>query len=1185
MHRLSAPLIVTLVLAAPLAFGQARPPAKDQSLGRKDTKALDTSLAGDITRKADAVSAAPALEYDTFRLGVELQVADKRHEQIESLKKIMAYSNDPKEAPTLLFQLGELYWEESKYFFFEANRQDDAFIKAMNANDAAGQKRAKAEKDRLLGEQKKFVALALEQYKEIVQRHRDFEKSDQVLYFLGQLLMESGEEQAALKSFQRLISQHPKSKFLPEAYVAFGEYYFNNSKGRQDWLQKALAAYERAAAYPENQGYGYAIYKQGWCYFNLGDYAKAKDRFKTVVLFGQLGGAASVEKDGDKRKSSLVREARSDFVRAYSRDGDVMAAKREFGALAGSDDDARFEMTKRLANFYYSDGKDREAAITFHALIQERPLSPEAPGFQGKIVDCVLRAGDKKRTVVQTRRLVELLVQIESSGVIKTDKDKKEMAEARELAERTLSNLAVNWHQEGRKTRDDETFGYAAEIYKDYLSLFSDSPKAYDLRFFWAELLNDNLNKYDRAAIEYDAVALQDIDKAEGRKKDADGKAMKPGKYFEPATYNAILAWDQVVTAQREAGKLKVERSKDGKPAEIKPPMSDLIAASERYVKYIEKGEKRVEVLYRIARTYYDYDHLDEAIRRFNEITDNYPDYKFENGDLAGELAANLVLDSYNLREDYENVQASAIRFYGNPKLARGKFKKDLEAVIEQSSFKLVNQMEARKEWARAGQAYLDFVEKFPESSIAEQALYNASLDFFKAKMLDRAVEVRKNLIRNYPSSKYVPDAVYDNAEALATVGDFEAAVGYYDLYVRGYERAGQKQPAKRTARKGRKAAPVAAASGDQKWDEEKAQNALINAGVMREGLGQFAQARKAREHYLELWPKAKDAEAVFLSIGELYEAQGLHSRALKHYEVYQKDYGRSPQALLTGEARIHRLFSQALNRPRDASRILNRVVEYNKTLGRTARSRLTGEALDMIGMASMHENEAEVWRPYTGIRLRWGRGSALVSAFRNAMDEKIRSRKIVERAYTKTVALGAPGPAICALTRIGDAAMQLYDGLVDAPPPPGLEEAVQFEVKAQLAQEALPVAEQAADAYALALTKSREIEVNNDCSKQALEKLRELRPAQYPTMVEVVAPMGGGKLDGALVRSAMLAEIQPLPDAPVAPVGKTPAEAPNKGADANRGAVAPAAGKQPASGGTAGGSSDPFSDEPEDVL
>lgn len=1185
MQRLFASLVVTIVLSAPVAQAQNRAQARDSALAPKSTEALDTSLAGDLTRDSEELGSAPALEYDTFRLGVELQVADKRHAQIDSLQKIISYSSDEKEKPNLLFRLGELYWEESRHFFFEANRKDDDAIRAQNAGDQAGVRRAEAEKKRLLGEQKRHIGLALDQYREIVQRYRDFERSDEVLFFLGNLMMEQGEQQAALKMYQRLITNHPKSNFIADAYLAFGEYYFNNSDGRPDWLKRALAAYERAAAFPENQSYGYAIYKQGWTHFNLGDYAKAKDRFKTVVLFAQLGGDAAVEQSGNaaRGRSSLVREARADFVRAYSRLGDVMGARNEFAPLA-QDDDQRFQMMKRLADHYYADGKDREAAITYHALIQERPLSPEAPGFQGRIVDCVLRAGDKRRTVVQTRTLVKLLVDIESSGVIRTDADKKAMSEARDLAERTLSNLAVNWHQEGRKTRDDETFAHANEIYKDYLALFSDSPKAYDLRFFWAELLSDNLQQYERAAVEYDAVTLQDIDRIEGRKKDSDGNPLPPGKYLANAAYNAVLSWDTVVTRLKESGQLKIERNGDAK-SEIKAPLTELLASSERYVKYVPEGSKKVEILYKIAFIYYDHNHLDEAIERFKFIAQTYPEYEFDDGERAAVLSANLVLDAYNIKEDYENVNAWALTFYNDPKLARGAFRQELEQVIEQSAFKLVNQMEARKEWAKAAQAYLDFVEKFPKSSIAEQALNNAALDFYKAKMLDRAVEVRRHLIRNYPASKYVPDAVYDNAEALATVGDFDAAAEFYELYVRGYERANARPaPARRAARGRRAAAPAPAPRSEQVWAEERAQHALINAGVVREGLGQHAAARRAREKYLELWPRAADAKEVFLSIGEIYEAQGAYSRALKHYEDFQREYGRTPQDLLTGESRILRLYTDHLNRPRDVRRILGRVVEYNKQLGRTARSRLTGEALDVLARASLHENE-EVWRNYSGIRMRWGRGNQMVTAFRDGMQEKIRSRDLVERAYTRTVELGAPGPAICALTRIGDASEQLFNALVDAPPPPGLPEEAQFQVQAQLGEWAMPVAEKAAEAYALALSKARELEVNNDCTKQALAKLRLHRPMDYPTLAEVSAPMSSVAQVAALVTGGMLNEIQPLPDSAAA-IAAARATAPIDGA-AIRGQAQDAE-ETPSrreSRSTVPRSADPFADEPEDVL
>ena len=82
------------------------------------------------------------------------------------------------------------------------------------------------------------------------------------------------------------------------------------------------------------------------------------------------------------------------------------------------------------------------------------------------------------------RRLVRIMQDVEKGGVVRDDKDKKALVEARELSERTLSNLAVNWHNEAKKTRDDATFGFADIVYGDYLTLFPDNPKAYDLRFF-----------------------------------------------------------------------------------------------------------------------------------------------------------------------------------------------------------------------------------------------------------------------------------------------------------------------------------------------------------------------------------------------------------------------------------------------------------------------------------------------------------------------------------------------------------------------------------------------------------------------------------------------------------------------------------------------------------------------------
>ena len=78
--------------------------------------------------------------------------------------------------------------------------------------------------------------LAVNQYTQIVQKYRDYPRTDEVLFFLAHNLMDLNEEKKALIAYGKLVKDYPKSRFVPDAYLAFGEYYFNNSKGRRDWL-------------------------------------------------------------------------------------------------------------------------------------------------------------------------------------------------------------------------------------------------------------------------------------------------------------------------------------------------------------------------------------------------------------------------------------------------------------------------------------------------------------------------------------------------------------------------------------------------------------------------------------------------------------------------------------------------------------------------------------------------------------------------------------------------------------------------------------------------------------------------------------------------------------------------------------------------------------------------------------
>lgn len=1119
-----------------------RKTAKDTDLKKESAGGPAKDLAGSIERKkTETGKAAPALQYDQFRLGVEIQVASKRRDQIRDLEKIIELNGgkDKKEMPQLLFRLGELYWEESQYFFFEANRKDDEYINAMNAGDEAGKERAKAAKEELLNKQKENAKIATDKYAEIVQKYKDFERTDEVLYFLGKNLMDMGDEKKSLVAYKRLIEKYPKSKYLPDAHLAFGEYYFNNSKAKRDVLEKALASYKQAAQFPDSHVYGFALYKQGWCYFNLTEYEKAMDQFKAVILLADIIGEKDVTGDeGGKKKNpraGLVKEARNDYVRSYARilTGTPSDGKDRFSKLAKNPDDLRL-MMKQLALLYYEDGKDKEAALAFNMLINERPSSPEAPGFQSKVIDCVLRAGNKQMTVQQVRRLVKIMDDVMKANPNPQGKDKTALDEARELSERILSNLAVNWHNECRKTRDEDCYKFANDVYGDYLTLFPENPKAYDLRFFWAELLNDNLNKYEQSAAEYTKVMLADVEKME--KKDDKGQPGKPGKWMLNAAFNSILANEEVVKIAQQSGKLKPPDIKDpNKAAEIGPEKKALLDACERYIKYVPNGEKKVEIAYKAARIYYEYNHLEEAVKRFTDITLNYADHKFEDGSKPCVITGNLVIDAFNLRGDTKSMNEYSRKF-ANEKCAQQNpdFKADMYKLAEQTTFKLANALDAQKDYVGAAKAYTDFIAEFPKSDLADKAMFNAAIDFYNAKMLDKAIETRKRIIKEYPKSQFVPQTMFALAEGYEAIADFANACEYYEDYADNYEKSigkgGKKPEAKKAApKKGKGKDDAPAKAGEQVWEEAKAKIAIFNSGVFRDGLGQYGKALSNRERYLKLWPDDKDAEAVFLSIVDLHERNAKYKKAADQLEEYERKFIKDPNKVLTAEGRIHTIYFEKMKQKPQAEKICKRILMYYEALPKKTAKALEITALDPVGRCNFMANEDD-YKKYLGVKLKWSKLQN-VGELKSSIKDKSKALEGITKLYTETVALKSADPAICALHKIGLSYEQFADQLSNPPVPKGVPEDLLMEIKAQFDEQARPIKDKAAEAFAAAVQKSQELDVYNPCTTAALNKLRDkFKPETFPQMPEEVLDI---KVDvgskNMSIGNEVLTSIQPI--------------------------------------------------------
>ncbi len=1121
VRAIALALGLTLAAPPPAAADPRAAPAGPAAgaLGTKRSIGPDASLEGTLeqAKPAAAGPAGPALQFEQFRAGIEVKLSGKRREEITSLRKLIKLAGEggDQDLPSYYFRLAELLWEESQYWFFEANRTEGELLKLPKGD--ARQARLQAEKAEAEGQFKDLQKQAVVLYKAIIAKHPDYPRLDEVLFFLARnLLLRDRTDAEAMKAYRALIQRFPESPYVPDAWMAFGEYYFEkaNKGDRSGNLKKALEAYRKAAEYKESSVYGYALYKQGWVQFNLGAYADALDLFRGVVYFGELP-TSTIPAD---RKLALVKEARKDYVRTWPFVGTPEAAFEDFRRVGG--EAGAYDMLKSLADLYWTDGKDREAILVYHRLIQERPVSADAPGFQSRIVTMAGRMGRKELAVQQAHVFVKVLSDFEGSPAGQDPRNATATAGARSTAENTLRTLALRYHNEWKKTDDQAVAGYATSVYVDYLAVFGRSPSAYEMRFFHGELLYA-LGRFAEAGGEYDRVVLQDLEALEAKAPaPKPGEAApKPGKWFGDALEGALYAHEE---AAKAAPPVPPQPDKKKRVA-FSPERERLVRAYERYVRWAPDGKLASKAAFRAGKLHYDHYDYADAIDLFTRVALDHP------ASVEAEYATNLVLDAYNELGDWRNLNGWARRFYGNAALvaAHPKLKDDLPKVVEESAFKIIEELEQKKDWEAAAEAYLAFVRDWPATRLGATALYNASVDFGRAHRADRALEVRELLLQRFPADPLAPRCLYDNAEGYEATADFERAADAYERYFREWRRwrdaaarapaAGKGPPPKPApAAAAKPGAPAAAAASPAAlvYDAKRAEDAIINAAVFRAGLRDWARAEAASLAYLETWPDGPDAARLSLSLADLAARQGGGAaKELARLEAYQRRYARTPDEWLAAQHRIARLLEKSGN-AKDGRRAYEQGLEY----WRKNRDAVKDRGLPIAAEASLRELEP-AFADYRKLDL-----NVAPKFLAGQLQLKGTRLKKLEEQYTAVVKLGVADPAVCALERIG----RLYESfarvLHDAPVPKEVRDAPDLleEYKAQLAEQAEPLEQKAQEGLELAVAKARELGVKNDCADRATATVAASRPElgpgaePLPSLVRAAAapaPVGHGLL------------------------------------------------------------------------
>ena len=370
MSKLKLAFVASLLLASSAWADEKY--GKDRNAGLKVDVHLSDKVKPIQTKPQDKSEFKPELTADAV-LSIEGLVSNIRNEQEQILAQLIDQTPDTEveEKSDYYFRLGELYAKQQRLFRLKAA---ELSIQVDKAKTPQAKAQAQAQANKAAETAKQYLLKAVKTYKGLTDNDafRNYPKMDMALFYYGYTLQGGKYMKEARAVYDKLLKNYPNSKYVPEAHLAFADYYFE-----QGQLADAEARYKMVLKFPKSSAYWYAMYKMGWIHLNLQRFQEALETFFQV---------ANATKN-DKKQEVLNRAAKKDFVRAYA---EIGKADQAFNAFKRVDANYAMDMLQILADLYLEQGKSDKAIYTYRDLMKRAPTNKNVCLWQYNVAHAML---------------------------------------------------------------------------------------------------------------------------------------------------------------------------------------------------------------------------------------------------------------------------------------------------------------------------------------------------------------------------------------------------------------------------------------------------------------------------------------------------------------------------------------------------------------------------------------------------------------------------------------------------------------------------------------------------------------------------------------------------------------------------------------------------------------------------
>jgi TolA-binding protein len=637
----------------------------------------------------------------------EVLITKTENQAIQALINILKKKKGSPQEPDLWYRLAELYMRRAKSGrFFDLNRDAEGPVRFV-APEISGETAVAS------------LKRAVQVYTKIEREFPKFRDMDGVLFnnaFASQQL-KLGKNAEAL--YFKVVSQHPKSPLVPDAYLALGEMAYEGQK-----FKDALEYFQAIEKFPKARVYPYGMYKSAWTMYNL---QKSDDAIQKLIQVVKYQDPTKAE--GQQSNHNLRGEALRDLTLFFGETQPADKAYGFFSKIATTEEVG--ECIYNLGKLYDSHSRHKEMNVFLAEFIDKQPLSR----FRVKMEMLMITGNETARIRTESIKHLVAAAQLCKNG---SDwrQSNKEIAEAEcdyDFA-RTNVEMAKKWWELWQKNKASTSAREIAEYTQEAFRLHLDreDPLKPDTksRYAYAELLFQ-LGDFRKASEQYQVAGTKSVDT----------------QIAHDANYSAIVALGKAMDKKKE--------STDD---------AETVRLCEYYLKRHPKGEHATQVRFKIGFIAYDQGNHVEAEKWLRPLASD---------EKAGEFkrkSEDLILDILNARKDYKGIKEFSTQISSQTK--DDTRKTALSKIVREADYSEIQEFaksDAGK--SKAADRLVEFYNANKSTPLAKDSLWQALSLYYADHRVIEGAETALLYAKTFPDDKRSLDALKDAAKNYADSG------------------------------------------------------------------------------------------------------------------------------------------------------------------------------------------------------------------------------------------------------------------------------------------------------------------------------------------------------------------------------------------------------------------------------